>query len=214
MKKLFRESDVAGLIKNGIKEFVVDKETILTPSAIDKLFSAKIKITRVEKIEEKAAGSCTSDGRNFKKIVIGSDHTGLNVKKVLVKLLKDDGYEVIDIGTYTEDSCDYPDFAFIAAAKVLSKEACAGILVDATGIPSAIAANKFPGIRAATCYNEFTAKSAREHNNSNILVVGAMALGIETIKSITKTWLITKFLGERHQRRLDKISEVEKKLLK
>lgn len=214
MKKLFRESDVAGLIKNGIKEFIVDKETILTPSAIDKLFSAKIKIIRVEKIEEKTAGSCTSDGRNFKKIVIGSDHTGLNVKKVLVKLLKDDGYEVIDIGTFTEDSCDYPDFAFIAAAKVLSKEACAGILVDATGIPSAIAANKFPGIRAATCYNEFTAKSAREHNNSNILVVGAMALGVETIKSITRTWLITKFLGERHQRRLDKITEVEKKLLK
>lgn len=215
MKKLFRESDVTALIKNGIKEFVVDKETILTPSAIDKLFSAKIKITRVENMEEKATVSpCTSDGRNFKKIVIGSDHTGVNVKKVLVKLLKDDGYEVVDIGTYTEDSCDYPDFAFIAAAKVLSKEVCAGILVDATGIPSAIAANKFPGIRAATCYNEFSAKSSREHNNANILVVGAMALGVETIKSITKTWLITKFLGDRHQRRLDKITEVEKKLLK
>lgn len=213
MKKLFRESDVDALIKNGIKEFTADKNTILTPSAIDKLFAAKIKVLRVEKIEEKTS-SCTSDGRNFKKIVVGSDHTGINVKKVIVKLLKDDGYEVIDIGTYTEDSCDYPDFAFIAAAKVLSKEACAGILVDATGIPSAIAANKFPGIRAATCYNEFSAKSSREHNNANILVVGALALGVETIKSVTKTWLNTKFLGDRYQRRLDKITEVEKKLFK
>lgn len=213
MKKLIRETDIINLIKNGSSELIVDKNTILTSLAIDRLNSAKIKLIRVDKIEDYKSGGSVN-GKIFQKIVIGSDHTGLNAKKVLVKFLKDKGYEVNDIGTYTEESCDYPDFAFIAASKVISKEACAAILIDATGIPSAIAANKFPGIRAATCYNEFSAKSSREHNNANILVLGALSLGIETIKSVTGTWLETKFLGDRHQRRLDKITEVEKKLLK
>jgi len=213
MKKLIREADVLSYIKDGIKELTIDLNTIVTPSAIDKLNSAKIKLIRSSKTEEKKETG-GANGRIFRKIVIGSDHTGLSAKKVLIKLLKDTGYEVIDIGTYTEESCDYPDFAFVAAAKILSNEACAGILIDATGIPSSIAANKFPGIRAATCYNEFSARSSREHNNSNIMAVGAMALGIETIKSIMNIWLNTKFLGERHQRRLDKITAVEKKLYK
>ena len=213
MKKLLQESDIIRIIKEGNKELIIEKNVLLTPSAIDKLNSAKIRVIRVDKVDSKQ-NSKPSNGKIFQKIVIGSDHTGFAVKKVLVKLLKDNGYEVIDIGTHTDESCDYPDFAFMAAAKVLSKEACAGILIDATGIPSAIAANKFPGIRAATCYNEFTARSSREHNNSNILVVGALSLGLETIKSILNTWLNTNFLGDRHQRRLDKITEVEKKLLK
>ncbi len=213
MKKLYREADIIRFIKEGKTELVVDKDTILTPSAIDMINSAKMKIVAAPTAAAEGAG-CGGNGKEFSKIVVGGDHTGYNAKKVIIKLLKEKGYEVLDIGTNSEDSCDYPDFAFIAAAKIINKEACAAILIDATGIPSAIAANKFPGIRAATCYNEFSAKSSREHNNANIMVVGAMALGIETIKSITNTWLNSKFLGERHQRRLDKITEVEKKLLK
>ena len=131
MKKLIRESDIIVLVKNGIKELVIDKNTIMTSLAVDKCSSSKIKIIRVEKIEDKTSGSA-SNGRIFSKIVVGSDHTGVNAKEVVVKLLKESGYEVIDIGTFTEESCDYPDFAFIASAKVLSKEACAGILIDAT----------------------------------------------------------------------------------
>lgn len=213
MKKLLCEQDILAIIKNGIKELVVDKDTILTALAIDRLNGAKIKLVRVNKIESGASGIVKSYDK-FTKIAVGSDHTGFSAKGILIKLLKDKGYEVIDAGTYTDSSCDYPDFAFSVAAKVLSGEACAGILIDATGIPSAISANKFPGIRAATCYNEFSAKSSREHNNANILAVGAMSLGIETIKSITEVWLNSKFLGDRHQRRLDKISDLEKKLFK
>jgi len=216
MKKLILESDIIKLIKDGKQELAVNKDTIFTPSAIDKIKSAKIKIISSESANNNtvSASPCSANGKIFRKIVIGSDHTGFKVKQSIIKLLQDNGYEVIDIGTFSEESCDYPDFAFIAAAKVITKEACAGILIDATGIPSAIAANKFPGIRAATCYNEFSAKSSREHNNANILVLGALSLGLETIKSITATWLNSEFLNGRHQKRLDKIIEVERKLFK
>jgi ribose 5-phosphate isomerase B len=213
MKKLILESDIIKIIKDGKQELVVNKDTILTPLAIDKINSAKIKLVSADMVKERNTG-ISSTGKIFQKIVIGSDHTGFGVKKIISKMLQESGYQVIDVGTYTEESCDYPDFAFIASAKIITKEACAGILIDATGIPSAIAANKFPGIRAATCYNEFSARSSREHNNANILVVGALSLGLETIKSITTTWLSTEFLKGRHQRRLDKITDVEKKLLK
>ncbi|MDP3150168.1 MAG: ribose 5-phosphate isomerase B [Ignavibacteria bacterium] len=142
-------------------------------------------------------------------VVLGCDHTGLTVKNLLIKILIEKGFKIQDVGTFDEVSCDYPDFAYAAAKKVKSGEADFGIIVDATGIPSAITANKIKGIRAATCYNEFSAKSAREHNNANILVVGAKALGEETIKGILETWLTTKFGGGRHQKRLDKITEIE-----
>ena len=213
MKKLILESDVIKLIKEGKNEIVVGKDTILTPLASDKIKSSKIKLIPFE-IDKKSESSCSVNGKPFSKIVIGSDHTGFKVKQSIIKLLRDNGYEVFDIGTFSEDSCDYPDFAFLAASKVVTREVCAGILIDATGIPSAIAANKFPGIRAATCYNEFSAKSSREHNDSNILAVGALSLGLETIKSITTTWLNSEFLKGRHQKRLDKIIDAEKKLFK
>ncbi|OGU34393.1 MAG: ribose 5-phosphate isomerase B, partial [Ignavibacteria bacterium GWB2_35_6b] len=128
--------------------------------------------------------------------------------------LKDKNFDIIDVGTNSKESCDYPDFAIAVAKKVGMKEVRFGILIDATGIPSAITANKFPGIRAATCYNEFSAKSAREHNNANIIVLGAKTLGEETIKSILDTWFKTNFAGERHQKRLNKITEVEKYFMK
>ncbi|MEO8398846.1 MAG: ribose 5-phosphate isomerase B [Ignavibacteriaceae bacterium] len=144
-----------------------------------------------------------------KVIAIGSDHTGFKIKNLLIKILTEKKYELIDVGTYDEQSCDYPDFAFAVASKVKEKKADFGILIDATGIPSAIAANKVKGIRAATCYNEFSANSAREHNDANVLVVGAKSLGEETIKSILEVWLNTGFGGGRHQKRLNKISSIE-----
>ncbi|MCW8850073.1 MAG: RpiB/LacA/LacB family sugar-phosphate isomerase, partial [Melioribacteraceae bacterium] len=127
------------------------------------------------------------------------------------KILKDQGYEIIDVGTFDEASCDYPDFAIKVSQLVTSGEVYFGIILDATGIPSSITANKVSKIRAATCYNEFSARSAREHNNANVLVMGAKTLGEETIKSILYVWLNSEFLGDRHQRRLDKITELENK---
>ena len=124
------------------------------------------------------------------------------------------GFKVKDFGTFSKESCDYPDFAREVAKNVAFKKAGFVILLYATGIPATITANKVPGIRAATCYNEFSARSAREHNNSNIIVLGAKSLGEETIKSILKVYFSTKFLGGRHQRRLDKISNLEQSFFK
>jgi len=128
----------------------------------------------------------------------------------VIKYLNKQDYSITDVGTYDDSSCDYPDFAIKVGKLIQSGEVNFGILLDATGIPSAITANKLKGIRAATCYNEFSARSAREHNNANIIVLGAKSLGEESIKSIINVWLNSEFLGDRHQRRLDKISQLEK----
>jgi ribose 5-phosphate isomerase B len=203
-KRLITEDFVLKKIKNGEKEILISKDEIITPLALDRIKSAGLKIS-----SEKVSSHSTENV--FKKIIIGSDHTGVKAKKVLVDFLKQKNYDVLDIGTFTEESVDYPDIAFNVANRVKLGEFDCGIILDATGIPSSITANKIPGIRAATCYNEFSAKSSREHNDANILVMGAKALGDETIKSITNVWLNSKFLGDRHQRRLDKIKAIEEK---
>lgn len=207
MNKLITENDILSLLKLGEKEIFIPKGTVLTPLALDRIRHSGLKIVNEQKLGD-------SECRTFKKIVIGSDHTGVKAKKILVEHLKKNGYDVSDIGTFTEDAVDYPDIAYNVANRVKVKEADCGIILDATGIPSAITANKLSGIRAATCYNEFSARSSREHNNANVLVLGAKTLGDETIKSVTDTWLNSKFLGDRHQKRLDKISAIEQKLMK
>lgn len=207
MKKVVTEIEIIKLMKSGVREVHLTKDDILTPLAIDRIRSAGLQIIR-------DGNSTQTFSAQSKKIVIGSDHTGVKIKKMLVEFLKSKNYEVLDIGTYNEESVDYPDVAFNAASRVENKEFDFGILIDATGIPSAITANKIPGIRAATCYNEFSAKSSREHNNANVLVLGAKSLGEETIKSVTDVWLNSNFLGDRHQRRLDKITAIEQKYSK
>ncbi|MFA3782042.1 ribose 5-phosphate isomerase B [Melioribacteraceae bacterium 4301-Me] len=211
MKKLITEFDVLKLIRLGATEIEIDENVIITPLAYDRIRHSNLKIIKrsSEEILKNSQASILP-----KKCVIGSDHTGVKLKAVLVDELKRKSFNVIDIGTFSEESVDYPDYAFAVAKKVLLNEVDFGILIDATGIPSAIAANKLPGIRAATCYNDFSAKSSREHNNANILVLGAKTLSNDEAKSILNIWLTTDFLGERHQRRLDKISAVEQKLLK
>ncbi len=223
MKKrnLITENDVAALAGEGKNILYVDKTTLITPAARDKINDLKIQVVetgvnpdgerRHKDVSETRALPLNT--HESKKIVLGSDHTGFQVKEELKDFLKGLGYSYIDVGTNSTDSCDYPDFAFEASKKVALGEAGAAIIFDATGIPSAITANKIPGIRAATCYNEFSAQSSREHNNANVLVLGAKSLGIETIKSIIKIWLGTGFLGDRHQRRLNKITEIEKMFL-
>lgn len=210
MKKLLTEKDIYNAARES-KIILISRDDILTPSARDKI--KELGLTIVDKEEAERLGDQTlintKTGR-LNKIVLGSDHTGFRTKNMLTKLLTEKGFHIIDVGTYDEKSCDYPDFAFAAARKVQAGEADFGIVIDATGIPSAITANKLTGIRAATCYNEFSARSAREHNDANVLVLGARALGEETIKSILEVWLTTKFAAGRHQKRLDKISGIEK----
>ena len=145
------------------------------------------------------------------KIAIGSDHGGLRLKKEVIKHLEKKNIEVKDYGTYTEDSCDYPDFAEKVSEAVVAKEYDYGILICGTGIGISISANKIPGVRAALCNDTFSAHATREHNNANILAMGQRVVGTGLALDIVKTFLSSKFEGDRHQKRIDKITEIEKK---
>jgi ribose 5-phosphate isomerase B len=215
MKRVITESEVIKLYKDGGRTFPLGDDDLFTPLAKDKLKELKIKIVKkVPAFEIEGSSQDPVKSKRTNKISLGSDHTGFKIKNLISKILVGKGFEIIDVGTYDENACDYPDFAFSSAMKVKNGETDFAILIDATGIPSAITANKIPGIRACTCYNEFSARSAREHNNGNVLVMGAKSLGEETIKSILEVWLNTPFGGERHQRRLDKITAIEKEFSK
>lgn len=145
------------------------------------------------------------------KIAIGCDHGGFNLKNEIIKHLNSKNIEFKDFGTYTTESCDYPDIAEEVATNVANKEYDFGILVCGTGIGISIAANKVPGIRAALCHDTFSAHATREHNNANILTLGERVVGPGLALDIVDTFLNSKFEGDRHQRRIDKISQIEKK---
>lgn len=136
------------------------------------------------------------------------------MKTALITYLAELGHQVIDCGTNSKEAVDYPDFAFVVANKVQQGAACRGIVIDGAGIGSCMAANKVPGIRAAMCYDYATAVNSREHNNANVLTLGAGLLGLNQVKLIVKTWLDTDFGGGRHSNRVDKIMEIEKKYYK
>ena len=142
-------------------------------------------------------------------VVIGSDHGGLELKASVSEALRQRGLEVVDLGTDNGDSVDYPDFAEKVAAAVSRGEAACGILVCGTGIGMSIVANKFPGVRAALVTDEFMARMAKEHNNANILVLGGRVLEGMTAARLVSVWLDATFEGGRHQRRLDKITQLE-----
>lgn len=146
------------------------------------------------------------------KIALGSDHGGFELKKVLIAHLKIKHPKItlIDLGTNSTDSVDYPDYGIAVAKKVALGEADRGILVCGTGIGISIAANKIKGIRAALVYNEFTAEMSRKHNNANVLCLGGRTTEPELAKKIVDIWLATEFEGGRHQARIDKISKIEK----
>lgn len=146
----------------------------------------------------------------MKKIIIGSDHGGFEMKKELIKFLRGEGYEVADYGCYSTEAVDYPDIALLVSQEVSISLETRGILIDGTGVASAIAANKVPGIRATPCTDEFTANSAREHNDANVLTLGARVLGVGLAINIVKIWLKTPFGGGRHEKRVDKIAAIEK----
>lgn len=144
------------------------------------------------------------------KIVIGSDHGGYLLKKELIPYIESLGYEAIDMGCYDESSVDYPLIAFPLAQKVGSGEVERGIVICGTGIGVSICANKVKGVRCALCTSETMARLTREHNDSNVLALGARIIGGELAKGIVKTWLETDFSqGQRHINRIGEISEYE-----
>lgn len=145
-------------------------------------------------------------------IAIGSDHGGVELKEFCAEILRSKGIQVEDLGTKGSESVDYPDFGRMVALKVAKGEAERGILICTNGIGMSILANKFPGIRAALVHDLKGAQMSREHNNSNVLVLGGGVTEKSLAEQILEIWLQTPFAGGRHQRRLDKIAQVEQDL--
>lgn len=149
---------------------------------------------------------------NILRVIIGSDHAGFSLKEDVRKFLSEAGLEVLDVGTYTDESVDYPDFGGKVAEKVSSGEFARGILVCGSGVGMTIVANKFLGVRAVLCLDSQTALMSRKHNDTNVLVLAGRRTDIETAGPIITTWLETEFEGERHSRRLNKVTDIEKQL--
>ncbi|MEW9671211.1 ribose 5-phosphate isomerase B [Ammoniphilus sp. 3BR4] len=143
------------------------------------------------------------------KIALGADHGGFQLKEEIKALLQSMNMEVADMGCNCEQSVDYPDYALPVAEKVASGEFDRGILICGTGIGMSIAANKIKGIRCALVHDLFSAKATREHNDSNVLAMGARVIGPGVAQEIVKIWLETEFTGGRHSQRLDKIADIE-----
>jgi ribose 5-phosphate isomerase B len=143
------------------------------------------------------------------RIAVGSDHRGFTIKEKIIDLLKRLQHEVTDVGAYSSESCDYPDIASHVASKVSKSEVDRGILICGTGIGMCIAANKFPGVRAAPCHDDLTAEMSRRHNDLNVMCLSADMLGEKLIDRMLEIWLKTQFEGGRHARRVEKISEIE-----
>jgi ribose 5-phosphate isomerase B len=149
-----------------------------------------------------------------KVVAIGADHGGFELKGILKTEIAGLGFEVMDVGTNSKDAVDYPDFAHAVAQLVSTGKAWRGIMIDGAGIGSCIVANKVPGVRAGMAYDISSANNSREHNDTNVLTLGAGLIGANLAKQIVKVWLTTEFGGDRHAKRVDKIKSVERQYLK
>jgi len=178
-------------------ELSITPDTLVTPLAREEAERRRITLRVVE-----------HNSAN-RVVAIGADHGGFELKEKLKSFLRDWGYIVHDLGTESTDAVDYPDFAEAVANSVARGDAACGVMIDSAGIGSSIAANKVPGIRAALCYDRATARNSREHNNANVLTLGARLLSAEAAREILAVFLETPFAGGRHQRRLDKIRAIE-----
>ena len=147
-------------------------------------------------------------------VAIGCDHGGYPLKERIGFRLKEQGYDVIDCGTHSADSVDYPDFALAVAQAVASGEASVGIVIDGAGIGSAMVANKVPGVRAALCYDLSSARNSREHNHANVLSLGAGLIGTSLALQIVEEWLATPWGPGRHADRVEKITAIERQYLR
>ena len=148
----------------------------------------------------------------MKKIALASDHGGFDLKESVIAHLLNTGWEVDDLGPHSGDSVDYPDYGIKLAEAVAEKKVDRGIVICGTGIGMSIVVNRYPGIRGTLCSDVFTAKLCREHNDSNILIMGGRMIGKGLAAEIVNTWLNTPFEGGRHQRRLDKINQIDASL--
>jgi len=160
---------------------------------------------KVEKLVTEVLREVLSRRGNGRRIAIGSDHGGFELKERVRTLLEGNGYEVLDVGCHGKEACDYPDFAKAVAQAVLRGDCVQGIMIDGAGIGSSMACNRFPGIRAALCHDMKSILNSRAHNNANVLTLGATANPPDVVDAMILAWLATPFEGGRHQKRVDKI---------
>lgn len=144
-------------------------------------------------------------------VVLGSDHAGFEMKEQIREYLQGQGYSVQDMGCQGTDSCDYPDFALAVGEKIRSGECQRGILICGSGVGMAIAVNKVPGVRAANIFDPVIAGLSREHNDANVVTLGSRFIDLEKAQAIVEKFITTPFAGDRHAKRVNKITEIEKK---
>jgi ribose 5-phosphate isomerase B len=184
-------------------EISIAPDTLITPLARDEVERRKITLRVAEPLKP---GAHSNHGR---VVALGADHGGFALKENLKAYVREWGYTPLDLGTSSADAVDYPDFAEAVANAVVRGDAWRGVVIDSAGIGSSIAANKVPGARAALCYDRATARNSREHNDANILSLGARLIPVDAAREILAVWLETEFGGGRHQIRVDKIRAIE-----
>lgn len=181
----------------------VDEEALITPLAAD---LARERGINIERVRRRAARK--------RKIAIGADHGGYEMKEQLKRVLSDLGHDFQDFGTHSTDAVDYPDYAHLVARAVSRGTCDLGIVVDGAGIGSCMAANKVPGVRAAMCYDAATARNSREHNGANVLTLGGKMISNDQMREIVQVWLATELTEDRHRRRVAKIDAIEREYLR
>ncbi|HXF39227.1 MAG TPA: ribose 5-phosphate isomerase B [Blastocatellia bacterium] len=181
----------------------IDEDAKLTPLADDIARERGIQIERVRR----------RTSANRKKIALGADHGGFEMKEEVKRVLADLGHDHQDFGTNSTEAVDYPDYAHHVARAVARGSCDLGIMIDGAGIGSCMVANKVPGVRAAMCYDEASARNSREHNGANLLTLGGKMISNERMREIVRVWLATELTEDRHRRRVDKISAIEREYL-
>jgi ribose 5-phosphate isomerase B len=180
----------------------IDDGAMLTPLAQD---LARERGIQVERVRRRAA--------QRKRIALGADHGGYEMKEQIKRVLAELGHDFQDLGTHSTEAVDYPDYAHLVARAVAGGTCDLGIIVDGAGIGSCMVANKVPGVRAAMCYDEASARNSREHNGANVLTLGGKMLSNDRMRGIVTVWLATELTEERHRRRVDKIDAIERDYL-
>lgn len=205
VRPLVTEADVQAVPVGG--QLSVPQEALVTPLARQTALERHVTLSQ-------PTSQLASQPTDQQTIAIGADHGGYELKETLKGYLGELGYGVVDCGTDSTAPVDYPDLAFAVAQLVAQGRAWRGIIVDGAGIGSCMAANKVPGVRASLCYDQATAANSREHNDANVLTLGAGLIGSNLARQIVETWLKTPFGGGRHARRVDKIMEIEQRFMK
>jgi ribose 5-phosphate isomerase B len=215
-RRLITEADLAG-VKEG-DQLAIPSGSLISPLASEAAAERGIAFVESAVVPERTAprGAVrpAASKPGLGTVVFAADHGGYELKETLKAHVEDLGYPVLDCGTHSVESVDYPDFALAASQLVAQGKAWRAILVDGAGIGSCMAANKVPGVLAAMCYDEATAVNSREHNHSNVLTLGAGMIGAQLGRQIVVRWLETEAGGGRHERRVDKIMDIERRYLR